>query len=231
MKRTLMASSAITVILAALLSVATASSALACSNNGGARYVTSAEYNYGLRSDIDFEAHTAPSGKTLVRRLEIRDPDTNRAMGWGTYKGAAWAMCPADSSNWNVFAFYHIDAVGDRCIRDDDFGAVSNNAQNVAMKLSWGSACGSPGLWRFYLHGDRKYCLSISTIVPPGKGRVISRLEPAATNANIDVRFTEIDRLKGDGTWTSVSNATGCAGPTYRVREISADDVWLEKIP
>lgn len=78
MRRSLLASSAAASALVSLLCVTTAT-AQGCSMPGGARYVTSADYNHGLRSDIDFEAHSPPSGKTLIRQLQIRNPDSDRS--------------------------------------------------------------------------------------------------------------------------------------------------------
>lgn len=152
-------------------------------------------------------------------------------IGWGAYKGSAWAGCPADSSGWNLHIYLSTEFFGEECLDDEDSTAVGDDAQNVSLNLNRASSCNGTVAWKGYLEGIRLTCLTLVGIVPSGNGRVVSRVRDPQSNAWIDVRFTEIDRLKTDDTWTSVTNGDSCAAPTYRARVIASDDVWLERIP
>lgn len=117
------------------------------------------------------------------------------------------------------------------CIRGSGFPQLANGASDVSFKLSLGSCSGSSNVWRFYHEGDLIYCLSLAPALVDGQVSIESFYATASGARTIDVHFDEIDRLKPDGTWVSISNASGCGSSGYRARFVAEDNVWLEKIP
>ena len=219
---------AVVALVAAML-LSGGSSALAC--GVAARYYSGAEYNYGARSHLTFESASPGSGQTLAKQIEIIHAGSLDTIAWGAYNGSSWAGCPTDTSGWNAHIYYEV-GMASVCLRQSGYGSFSMTESDVSLKMSIGACGGGGSNWRFYNEGDLVECMGgFGDVIPYGILKVNSFPLPIASSKHIDVRFAQIDRLPGSGTWSALSNGTKCAASTYRVRDLAADDVWLEEIP
>lgn len=199
--------------------------------NPGAAYDNHADYSDGLRSTIDFEGATVGTGNAIVHPMQIIFSSGDFA-GWGTARGIGvpGTNCDDDYTGWNTY----LDGItfGEPfCEQDSGWPEYSGSDTNIVFKFSRGN-CGALINWyRFYTEGNLITCEGFdgnnADYLTVG-GEVIG----TTSIKKIDIHYGDIERHRNyDDKWVNWSSGTKCEDSGYRIRKISDNDVWAEKVP
>jgi hypothetical protein len=203
--------SVVSVVVAGLVLSASPAIAAFCDVDG-ARYSASAQFNRGIRSQVDFVNPTnVPTGVLVWHGMEVDFASSGEILEWITYKGEGYPGCPNNyNDNWRVAVLYWADDGPTTCEAASSWPRYTGADDNVPIKASFGDCGGQANRWRVYTENVLRACLETLNTAS-GNIRVWAYAWYSPTIRLIDIHFDDLDRMNTSDQWVSWSGGSGCA--------------------
>ena len=170
--------------------------------------VPAAFVRQGIKGEMDHFAATPLAGAGIVHPTQIAASNGD-FVGWGTAKGVGVPFTECGDNFTASWEIYVDGTVNDVYFCKQDYGSVSNTAQNQFFRIEY-TTCPGDGQPKFvfYWNSAWKTCKTIGA----DRGRVGAGSESTGTfsTQNLDVRYQAIRQRNTSGTWAYLTSLYEC---------------------